>query len=171
MGPTWSSVYSPSKTPVYGTRPYVGLSPYAPENDAGILIEPAWSPPIAMSHSPVTTSTAEPLEEPPAVRVGSWGLGTGPVSEVWLPSDTPRCSHVALPTILPPASRIRVTMVASTSGTNPSSSEHPFIIGTPATQTLSFRATDLPASGPSCAPSIAQRQYHALSGFSPSEGR
>src|SRR6266516_5635958 len=115
-------------------------------------IEPPWSQPMAISHSPATTSAALPLDEPPAERVGSCGLSTGPVSDVWLPPEKQRCSHTAFPTISPPASRIRVTMVASNSGTYPSSTEEPFIIGTPATQTLSLIAIRLPARGPLAAP-------------------
>src|SRR5215472_2348679 len=69
-------------------------------------MEPPWSPPIAMSHSCATTSAALPLEEPPADRVGSCGLRTGPVSEVWLPPEKHRLSQTAFPTISPPASRM-----------------------------------------------------------------
>jgi hypothetical protein len=47
---------------------------------------------------------------------------------------------------------MRVTMVASNSGTYPSSTEEPFIIGTPATQTLSLIAMRLPAKIPVEAP-------------------
>ena len=88
-----------------------------PHQLAGMRIDPPWSPPMAMSTSPAATSAALPLEEPPAVRVWSWGLCTGPVSEVWLPPEKHRLSHTALPLMAPPASRMRVTMVASTSGT------------------------------------------------------
>src|SRR5438876_12114603 len=115
-------------------------------------IEPPWSPPMDISQSPATTSAVLPLDEPPAERVGSCGLSTGPVSEVWLPPEKQRCSHTAFPTISPPASRIRVTMVASNSGTYPSSTEEPFIIGTPATQTLSLIAIRFPDKGPVAAP-------------------
>jgi hypothetical protein len=70
-----------------------------------------------MSTWPAATSAALPLDEPPALREGSWGLRTGPVSLVWLPPEKQRLSQTALPRMVPPASRIRVTMVASTSGT------------------------------------------------------
>jgi hypothetical protein len=51
------------------------------------------------------------------VREGSRGLRTGPVSLVWLPPEKHQDSQTALPVIVPPASRIRVTIVASTGGT------------------------------------------------------
>src|SRR2546425_842507 len=113
-----------------------------------------------MSHSPEATSAVLPLEEPPAERFGSCGFSTGPVSEVWLPPEKQRCSHTALPTISPPASRIRVTSVASTSGTYPSRTAEPFMIG-----------ILLPVSSPEDAPLIEHFQYHALSLFSDAGGR
>src|SRR6266567_6140573 len=134
-------------------------------------IEPPWSPPIAISHSPVTTSAALPLDEPPAERVGSCGLRTGAVSEVWLPPEKQRCSHTAFPTISPPASKMRVTMVASNSGTYPSNADEPFIIGTPATHTLSLIAMRFPARIPVEAPLMVHFWYQAFSGFSSALGR
>ena len=70
-----------------------------------------------MSASPAATSAAEPDDEPPAECPGLRGLWTGPVAFVWLPPEKQKYSQCALPTIVPPASRIRVTIVASTSGT------------------------------------------------------
>src|SRR5712691_4042181 len=124
-----------------------------------------------MSHSPATTRAVLPLEDPPADRFGSWGFKTGPVSDVWLPPEKQRCSQTALPTISPPPSRMRVTIVASTSGTNPSRTLEPFIMGMPATHTLSLIAIFFPASFPDPAPLIAHFQYQAFSRFSEAGGR
>ena len=88
-----------------------------PHQQAGMRIEPPWSPPMAMSTSPATSSAPLPPEEPPAEWVGLWGFCTGPVSAVWLPPEKHRLSHTAFPAISPPASRMRVTSVASVSGT------------------------------------------------------
>jgi hypothetical protein len=55
---------------------------------AGMRIEPAWSPPIAMSTSPAATSAALPEDDPPAENPTRRGLCTGPVALVWLPPDT-----------------------------------------------------------------------------------
>jgi hypothetical protein len=63
-----------------------------------------------------------------------------------------------------------VTMVASNSGTYPSSVTVPFIIGMPATQTLSLMAIRLPARGPLSAPLMEHFQYQALSAFSSGPG-
>jgi len=46
----------------------------------------------------------------------------------------------------------------------------PFIIGTPARQTLSFTATVLPASGPDSAPFTVVLTYQALYLFSSGSG-
>jgi hypothetical protein len=43
-------------------------------------------------------------------------LCTGPLALVWLPAEAQNASHVALPTMVPPASRMRVATVASISG-------------------------------------------------------
>src|ERR1700738_4118056 len=142
-----------------------------PLNDAGIRIEPPWSPPIAMSTSPSATTTALPEDDPPAENPILWGLCTGPVELVWLPPDMQNDSQCTLPAISAPASSMRVTMVASKSGTKPSSVEEPFIIGTPANMILSFSATTLPFSFPLGAPLTVDFRYQALRGFSSCPGR
>src|SRR5215212_5278919 len=109
---------------------------------------------MATSTSPAATSAALPLDDPPAERAWSWGFRTGAVLEVWVTPEKHRCSQTALPEISPPASRMRVTTVASNSGTYPSSADDPFIIGTPATQTLSLMAIRLPEREPFSAPVI-----------------
>ena len=55
IGPVWSKVNSIGMMPVYGTNPYVGFSPTMPHAAAGILIEPPWSPPKAISTWPPAT--------------------------------------------------------------------------------------------------------------------
>src|SRR5277367_6825062 len=94
--------------------------PYTPQNDDGMRIDPPWSPPIAMSTSPAATKAALPEEEPPAEYPILRGLCTAPVALVWLPPERQKHSQWALPTISPPASKMRVTMVASKSGMYPS---------------------------------------------------
>ena len=83
------------------------------------------------------------------------------MSEVWLPPEKHSDSQTDLPRMVPPASRIRSTTVASASGTYPSRVTVPFNIGTPATQTLSLIARVFPASGPAGAPSMRLLTYQA----------
>ncbi len=78
--------------------------------------EPPWSPPVETSTIPATTSAALPLDEPPAERVSSHGLRTGPVREVCEPPEKQRSSQTDLPAMVAPAASIRVTTVASRSG-------------------------------------------------------
>src|SRR5215475_11541894 len=129
--------------------------PYVPLKADGMRIDPPWSPPIVMSASPVTSTTALPEDEPPAEYPILCGLWTGPAAQVWLPPEKQKYSQCTLPTMVAPASSMRVTIVASVSGIYPSRVDAPFIIGTPARLILSFRATLLPASLPPGAPLIS----------------
>ena len=49
------------------------------------------------------TRAAEPELDPPAMRVGSWGLRTGPVDDRKLAPLKQKNSHTDLPQIWPPA--------------------------------------------------------------------
>ena len=124
-----------------------------------------------MSTTPPATSAALPHDEPPAERVSSHGLRTGPVLAVCEPPEKHRSSHTALPVMVAPAASIRVTMVASRVGTKPSTIVDPFVIGTPATIVLSLTATVRPASGPWPPSVISVCTYQALYGLSPVSGR
>ena len=66
---------------------------------------------------------------------------------------------------------MRLTIVASMSGTEPSRKAAPTIIGTPARQMLSFSATRRPASLPPGLPLIEVFTYQAPSLFSSGAGR
>ena len=59
------------------------------------------------------TSAAQPDEDPSAILFPSLGLTTGPVNEVQLVAVKHHSSHTALPVIVPPASNILDTTVAS----------------------------------------------------------
>src|SRR5215467_6039546 len=110
---------------------------------------------MAISTSPAATTAALPDDEPPAEYPGFRGFCTGPAALVWLPPEKQKYSQWTLPAIVPPASSMRVTIVASTSGTYPSSVDAPFIIGTPARQMLSLSAMRLPFNLPPGAPCIS----------------
>ncbi len=76
--PTWSKLPAKSALPARETRPYVGLSPNAPQSAAGTRTEPFVSEPSVSGTSPAPTAAPEPPDEPPATRAGSCGLRTGP---------------------------------------------------------------------------------------------
>jgi hypothetical protein len=56
----------------------VGLKPTTPLTEAGQVIEPSVSVPIAAGARPTATATALPEDEPQAVRSGSYGLRVCP---------------------------------------------------------------------------------------------
>ena len=56
------------------TNPSVGLWPTTPTSEAGAVIDPSVSVPIAAAHSPAATAAAEPELEPPGVRSSAYGL-------------------------------------------------------------------------------------------------
>jgi len=72
---------------------------------------------MAISTSPAATTAALPDEDPPPNNPAFAGFRTGPAALVWLPPEKQKYSQWTLPRIVPPASSIRVTIVASTSGT------------------------------------------------------
>ncbi len=103
--------------------PTVGLKPKQPQKLAGRTIEPNTCVPIPTLIAPTATAAAEPLLEPPGVRVRSHGL------------RVPRgCIHAnsvvtVLPTITAPASRSAATLAASRSLRKPANSGEPFSVG------------------------------------------
>src|SRR6185503_5129678 len=109
---------------------------------------------MARSTSPAARRAPLPVLDPPGEWPGTRGFSTRPVALVALLPARQKYSQVDLPTISAPASSIRVTIVASISGTNPSRTDDPLARGIPATQTLSLTATRLPWSFPVGAPLI-----------------
>ncbi len=57
-----------------GMRPWVGLKPTTPQNEAGRITEPLVCDPMAPGTMWAATAAADPLDEPPGVREGSCGL-------------------------------------------------------------------------------------------------
>ena len=108
--PTVSSDGLNGLTPSAGTRSNVGLAPTTPQKDAGRTIDPAVWVPSASGTVPAPTAAAEPDDDPPGVRDGSWGLVVGPG---WNPANS---VVTVLPSTTAPASRSRATQVASALG-------------------------------------------------------
>src|SRR6266581_3485934 len=94
-------------TPSQLTRPKVGLHPATPQYPAGRVIEPPVCDPIAPRHMWQAKAAAEPLLEPPGVRLGFQGFRVGDGSKLayWV--------VVVLPRKTAPACRRRATTVAS----------------------------------------------------------
>jgi hypothetical protein len=54
-----------NSVPVNGGRCSVGRIPNAPQNAAGLWIDPRVSPPMSNGVGPAATATAGPVDEPP----------------------------------------------------------------------------------------------------------
>lgn len=77
---------------------------------------PPWSVPMAISTSPAATSAAPPEVLPPAEYPRAYGFSMVPCALVNDAVELQKCSQVAVPRISAPASRTRVTTVASVLG-------------------------------------------------------
>ena len=86
------------------SAPNVGLKPTAPQKLAGRKVEPTTWVPSAAGTTPAPTAAAEPLLEPPGVRLGSCGLVVGA-----LVKDAANSVVVVLPRMIAPASRSACT--------------------------------------------------------------
>src|SRR5437879_9225614 len=100
-----------------GTRPYDGFSPYTPQNDDGMRIDPAPSEPWASGPRPAAAAAAAPALEPPVVIAVFQGLRVMPARGLSPSAFQPNSGLVVLPSITPPAPPRRRTHGASTSGT------------------------------------------------------
>ena len=96
-----------------GIRPKVGLIPNTPQNEDGIRIEPAPSPPWASGPMPSATAAAAPPLEPPAVSPWRQGLWVEPCTRLVVSPFHPSSGVAVLPSTAAPASRSRATTGAS----------------------------------------------------------
>src|SRR3954452_25206538 len=76
-GPEWQYV-SRLNGGSTGTRPYGGLKPTTPQNEAGSRIEPPMSDPLASVAVPAARAAPEPPEEPPTPYTGFHGFRVTP---------------------------------------------------------------------------------------------
>jgi hypothetical protein len=84
-------------------RPREGLSVNSPQQAAGMRSEPPPSLPAAIGSTPAATAAAAPPLEPPALRVRSQGLLTGPCSSLSLTPLSPNSGRLVLPNTTRPA--------------------------------------------------------------------
>src|SRR5499433_4473443 len=113
-----------------GTRPYDGFSPYTPQKDDGMRIDPAPSEPWASGPRPAAAAAAAPALEPPVVIAVFQGLRVMPVSGLSPSAFQPNSGLVVLPSMTPPACLRRRTAGGSTSGTRCSKMNDPDMVRT-----------------------------------------
>src|SRR6476660_3389192 len=99
----WSRLYGGST----GTRPYGGLKPTTPLNDAGMRIEPPMSEPLASVVVPDASAAPEPPEEPPTAYSGFHGLRVTPHRRDWVKPAHENSGAVVRAWTIAPASRWR----------------------------------------------------------------
>ena len=81
-GPAVSWLAAIGTMPERETRPSVGLTPTTEFQLAGLRIDPDVSVPTATVQRPAATATAEPLLDPPGLRLSPYGFFTWPPREL-----------------------------------------------------------------------------------------
>src|SRR5438093_11388080 len=146
--PIWSRDGPNATSPERETRPYVGLIPTTPQNEAGWRTEPPVSEPSAAGTAPAATSAAEPPEDPPGTRTLSVGCSVRPYAECSVEDPIPNSSQFVFPAISAPAARSVATAVASKGERYALSTLDPQVVVNSSVQMLSFTATGMPYSTP-----------------------
>ncbi|EKD95284.1 MAG: hypothetical protein ACD_24C00543G0001 [uncultured bacterium] len=104
IGPGESVEDAIAINPYLLTLPYVGFNPVIPDHEAGHLMLPPVSDPIAKIHMLAETAAADPPEEPPGTLSVSQGLCVVKKSEVSVDAPCAKASILVLPKITAPAS-------------------------------------------------------------------
>ena len=78
LGPGLSWLALMGTMPWVGMDPTVGLMPVTPFSDAGQVMEPSVSVPMASAASPAARAAPEPEDEPPGLRSKAHGLQVRP---------------------------------------------------------------------------------------------
>ena len=78
IGPGLSWLALMGTTPCVDTAPTVGLIPATPLSDAGQVMDPSVSVPMASGARPAATAAADPEEDPPGLRSRAQGLPVSP---------------------------------------------------------------------------------------------
>jgi len=132
---------------ISGTRPYGGLNPTTPQNDAGILIEPPMSEPVASVAVPAASAAADPPLEPPGEYLVFHGLRVTPQSLDQVIGAQQNSGVVVLACTMAPASMMRWTKAVVCSATTSRRGSDPSVFRCPAISASSFTATGRPSSG------------------------
>src|SRR6056297_3892878 len=94
-------------------RPWVGLRPTSPVQEAGMRIEPPPSLAWAIGTMPDATAADAPPDDPPGVRPRSHGLRVGPYASGSVTGRLPSSGLFVRPSTIRPASWNRDTSVES----------------------------------------------------------
>src|SRR5262245_17678838 len=111
-------------------------------------MEPPVSVPSVAAARRAATAAAAPPDDPPGTRSRSQGLRVGKKDECSVDEPMANSSMFSLPRRTAPASRSRVTAVASYGGTKCSRIFDPQVVRTPRVHSTSLSAIGTPSSGP-----------------------
>src|SRR5205823_10704924 len=132
----------------------VGLIPTSPQTEAGEVIEPSVSVPMAAAHRFAATAAAEPELDPDGQRSSAYGFRVCPPRALQ-PLDEcvermlAHSLRLVLPRMIAPAARSLATTVESLGGCDPSSARDPAVQAIlSAVSRLSFTRMGMPCSGP-----------------------
>jgi hypothetical protein len=123
------------------------LKPITPQNEAGILIEPPISEPVASAADPAARDAADPPLDPPGEYSVCHGLRVTPHSLDQVTGAQQNSGVVVRACTMPPASMIRCTKALVFSATTSRSGSDPSVLWWPAISASSFTATGRPSSG------------------------
>ena len=141
--------------------PTVGLKPKQPQKLAGRKIEPNTWVPSATLTAPAATAAAEPLLEPPGVRVSSHGL------RVARGSIHANSVVTVLPRITPPASRSAATLALSRSLRKPANNGEPLSVGMSIVSMMSLIPIGMPSIGESGLPARQRFEERSAAALAP----
>src|SRR5690606_21489088 len=100
-----------------GTRPGDGRKPTTPHTAAGIRKDPPVSEPVQIGSMSVASATAEPPDDPPAMRLGLNGFPVAPQTGLRVFTPAPNSGTLVFATTIAPALRTRATEAVSAFGT------------------------------------------------------
>src|SRR5208282_5892728 len=129
IGPTASWVNEQGITPARLIRPRVGRMPTRLFAEDGDRIEFTVSEPVPTAAKLAAKAAPVPPEDPPGVRVSSYGFFVCPPSELTVMPVIASSCMFAFPRISAPFSRSRVTVNASFAGCMPLSASDPPVVG------------------------------------------
>ena len=135
-----------------GMRPRPGFNPTTPQSAAGMRTEPPMSVPSASGTQPLATATADPPDDPPALRAGSCGFRVTPQRGLRVKPEWANSGVVVLPTMMAPAAFRRRTITGSWVPGASETVHDPRVAGWPAEGVKSFSATGTPQRRPGSAP-------------------
>ena len=141
IAPMVSKENERGRSPERLTRPYVGEKPTTPRYAAGRMVEPPVCVAMLAGTIRAATLTAEPLDEPLAVRERFQGLWAGDGSR---PAN---CVVCTLPRTMAPAARNRAIHVASTPGSRSRNGLKFALVGSPRVKSKSFTEASVSIQG------------------------